>query len=69
MGRLATSSFKRYCLVPMQKTLIYCFQLRSRMSKLKTFLSASDIRERSLSWLVWDHCMVPCVEGEGWVRR
>ena len=55
-GRLVRSSLKRYCLVPMQKSWMYWSQSRMRMSKSNSCLSSSDMTERSLSWLVWDHC-------------
>ena len=63
-GRLVRSSLKRYCLVPMQKSWMYWSQSRVRMSKSNSCLSSSDMRERSLSWLVWDHCGQKSRRGE-----
>ena len=50
--------------MPMQKSWMYWSQSRVRMSKSNSCLSSSDMRERSLSWLVWDHCGQKSRRGE-----
>ena len=49
LSKLAMFSFKRYFLVPMQKAGTYLDHSNVVMSKLKVFLSSSDIRESRVS--------------------
>ena len=46
---LEISSFKTYFLVPIQNNGMYLSQLKVVMSKLKVFLSSSDITDSSIS--------------------